>query len=269
MNAHAMKKPGKRLATVLALILLAGGEATWALAAAPTLTAEQARAIGHRIWHNEGLGKVENLTVWNAGEDFPSFGIGHFIWYPAGVNGPFEESFPGLLDRLRAAGHALPPWLADAAHAPWSSREAFLSVRDGAELAGLRRLLQDTVAEQIAYIMERMEKAPGMLDAAASVETRAHIERQFARVAADPRGAYALIDYVNFKGDGASPRERYRGEGWGLLQVLERMDPAAGDVIVEFVAAADFVLTRRVANAERDESRWLPGWRKRLGTYLE
>lgn len=265
-----MKKTGKIPAAALVLVLLAGGWPVWARAAVPTLTAEQAREVGHRIWHNEGLGKVENLTVWNAGEDFPSFGIGHFIWYPAGVDGPFEESFPGLLDRLRASGHALPPWLAEARHAPWSGREAFLAVRDGAELAGLRRLLQDTVAEQIAYIMERMDKAlPGILEATASAEARARIERQFERVAADARGAYALIDYVNFKGNGASPRERYRGEGWGLLHVLERMDPAAEDVIAEFVAAADFVLTRRVANADRDESRWLPGWRKRLGTYLE
>lgn len=265
-----MKKPEKTPAALLALVLLAGGWPTWTFAAVPGLTAEQAREVGHRIWHNEGLGRIENLTVWNAGEDFPSFGIGHFIWYPAGVDGPFEESFPGLLDRLRAAGRALPPWLADARRAPWSSREEFLAARDGAELAGLRRLLQDTVAEQTAYIMERMEKAlPGILDAAASAEARAHIERQFDRIAADPRGAYALIDYVNFKGDGTSPRERYRGEGWGLLHVLERMDPAAGDVIAEFVSAADFVLTRRVANADRDESRWLAGWRKRLGTYLE
>lgn len=265
-----MKKMRRMPVSILAFALLAGGWPLGTLAAVPALTAEQAGDIGRRIWFNEGLGRTENLTVWNAGEAFPSFGIGHFIWYPAGVNGPFEESFPGLLDRLRAGGQVLPPWLSDARHAPWSSREEFLAVRDGPELTGLRRLLQDTVAEQIAYIMERMERAlPGILDAVASVEARAHIERQFGRVAADPRGAYALIDYVNFKGDGASPRERYRGEGWGLLHVLERMDPAAEDVMAEFVTAADFVLTRRVANADRDESRWLAGWRKRLGTYLE
>ena len=29
-----------------------------------------------------------------------------------------------------------------------------------------------------------------------------------------------MIDYVNFKGDGLKPTERYKGEGWGLLQVL-------------------------------------------------
>lgn len=255
-------------AGMLMLTLFAGG---WAacLAAPLVLTMEQAEEVGRRIWQNEGRGLAENLAVWNAGEDFPSFGIGHFIWYPEGVTGPFEESFPGLLERLRASGLSLPPWLADARHAPWTSRDEFLALRDGEEIAELRHLLQNTVAEQTAYIIERMEAAlPKILDAAPSPAARAHIERQFRRVAADPRGAYVLIDYVNFKGDGSSPRERYRGQGWGLLQVLERMRPDA-EAISEFVAAADYVLTRRVANAGRDESRWLPGWRKRLSTYLE
>lgn len=256
-------------AAVLVLALTAGSWSAGVGAPLLALTPEQAEEIGRRIWQNEGRGLVENLTVWNAGEDFPSFGIGHFIWYPAGVTGPFEESFPELIARLRASGRTLPSWLEETAHAPWASREEFLAVRGGSEMAELRDLLRDSIAEQTAYIIERMEAAlPRMLDAASSAAARSHIEKQFRRMMADPRGAYALIDYVNFKGDGSSPRERYRGEGWGLLQVLERMDPAA-DPIPEFVAAADYVLTRRVANAPRDESRWLPGWRKRLSTYLQ
>ena len=252
-------------ACVLALLMLP------ALAAAQngiSLTPAQAEDIGRRIWHNEGLGRVENLTVWNRGEDFPSFGIGHFIWYPAGVTGPFEESFPQLLQHLR--GHTpLPAWLAEARGAPWRSREEFLAALDGDELAGLRRLLQETVPHQLAFIVARMEAAlPKMLEALDTPAARARVERQFYRVARQPNGVYALIDYVNFKGEGASPRERYRGEGWGLLQVLAHMREDAEDVMAEFVRAADHVLTRRVQNADRDESRWLPGWRNRLRTYL-
>jgi hypothetical protein len=257
---------------VLALTLWAGG--CWlsaGVSAAPlvVLTQTQAEELGRRIWQNEGRELVENLAVWNAGEDFPSLGIGHFIWYPEGVTGPFEESFPGLMTRLRERGYSLPSWLAEARHAPWTSREEFLAARDGEEMAELRTLLRESIAEQTAYIIERMEAAlPKILDAAHSPAARAHIETQLRRLVADSRGAYALIDYINFKGDGSSPRERYRGEGWGLLQVLERMDPDA-EAIPAFVAAADYVLTRRVANAGRDESRWLPGWRKRLSSYLE
>jgi hypothetical protein len=79
-----------------------------------------------------------------------------------------------------------------------------------------------------------------------------------------------LMDYVNFKGEGVSPSERYRGQGWGLLQVLETM-PATGPAIPAFVEAADKVLTRRVANSPpaRGEARWLAGWRNRLETYTK
>lgn len=232
-------------------------------------TAAEAAEIGRKIWRNEGAGKPENLAVWNAGEDFPSFGIGHFIWYPVGVSGPFEESFPQLLRHL-GEDRALPAWLAGARGAPWRSREEFIAASDGPELRELRRLLGETVAQQTGFIVARMQAAlPVMLAAIDAPEVRARVERQFHRVAGAPNGLYALIDYVNFKGEGSNPRERYRGQGWGLLQVLEQMDEHADDVMKEFARSADFVLTRRVANADRDESRWLPGWRKRLQTYLQ
>ncbi len=42
-------------------------------------------------------------------------------------------------------------------------------------------------------------------------------------MAASPNGVYALVDYVNFKGEGTLATERYQDHGWGLLQVLEGM----------------------------------------------
>lgn len=232
------------------------------------LTPEQARQIGERIWHNEGLGRVENLTVWNRGEDFPSFGIGHFIWYPQGVDGPFRESFPQLLRHLERTVD-LPQWLAQADGAPWRSRDEFYRQIDSAGMRELRQLLHATIPLQVEFIVRRMEAAlPAMLETLPDEARRDHVERQYRRVARHPNGLYALIDYVNFKGEGTSPDERYRGEGWGLLQVLEQMRDGH-DAMPEFVRAADFVLTRRVDNADRDESRWLPGWRNRLQTYLD
>ncbi len=248
-----------------ALLLLSWGGAL-AAPAPIALSHEQAREIGQRIWHNEGAGRVENLTVWNKGEEFPSFGIGHFIWYPEGYDGPFVESFPALLRHLEKTT-TLPKWLAAAKGAPWRTRAEFYAAVDGAEMQSLRRLLHDTIPQQTAFIVARLEGAlPKMLQSVPSQPQRQRIERQFYRVAAHPSGLYALIDYVNFKGEGTSPTERYNGTGWGLLQVLEEMGDD-GEVMEEFIRAADFVLTRRVHNAERDESRWLPGWRNRLKTY--
>ncbi len=83
----------KRSLPLLATLLsacLAGSS----LAAGLAISDGQALAAGKRLWHNECAGTVEGLTSWNTGEDFASLGIGHFIWYPAGRRGPFDESFP-------------------------------------------------------------------------------------------------------------------------------------------------------------------------------
>lgn len=231
------------------------------------LTDVQASKIGEQIWQNEGLGRVDYLTVWNKGEAFPSFGIGHFIWYPAGVDGPFMESFPALRDYLDAY-MVLPRWLVEAEHSPWQSREQFYQQFDSAQMRELRQLLEQSVSLQVAVIIQRMEAAlPKMLASLAEPSQRLRVEQQFYRVAAEPSGPYALIDYINFKGEGVAVSERYQDEGWGLLQVLMEMNPQASDVMAEFARSADAMLTRRVENAPRDESRWLPGWRKRLQTY--
>jgi hypothetical protein len=46
---------------------------------------------------------------------------------------------------------------------------------------------------------------------------------------------------------------------------------SSANALKAFVAAAKAVLSRRVANAPdaKKERRWLPGWHKRLDTYLE
>src|SRR5438067_13795432 len=66
--------------------------------------------IGRKVWRNECNNSVEELTAWNLGEDFASLGIGHFIWYPAGKRGPFEESFPKLVSFAEARGEPFPAW---------------------------------------------------------------------------------------------------------------------------------------------------------------
>jgi hypothetical protein len=230
------------------------------------LSDAQALEIGKRIWKNESGGTVSGLTAWNAGEQFASLGIAHFIWYPTGKRGPFEESFPKLADYMASQGVPVPGWLRGSC--PWPSRWQFTADFQSSRMLQLRNLLKDTIAWQARFAALRMERAlPKMLSAAPAAE-RDRIRNNFYRVAREPLGLYALMDYVNFKGEGVSPNERYRGQGWGLLQVLETM-PATGPAIPAFVKAADKVLTRRVANSPpaRGEARWLAGWRNRLETY--
>lgn len=231
------------------------------------LTPEQVSRIGKRIWVNECAGTVAGLTSWNKGEDFASLGIGHFIWYPAGRRGPFEESFPPLVRYLQSRRVALPAWLGGAMACPWPDRESFSRDAGGSRQADLRRLLSATVREQTEFIMLRLQNALPKMLAQTSRGKRALVEANFNALLATPEGSYAMIDYVNFKGEGTSPTERYKGEGWGLLQVLEEMKRGGG--AGSFGQAAKSVLSRRVANSpkERGEGRWLAGWHSRCDGY--
>ena len=235
---------------------------------------EELETIGELIFINEGAGKPENLTVWNEGEEFASLGIGHFIWYPEGREYRFFETFPDVLEFMNENGAQPPGWILESAdpELPWSTREEFYRDFDSPEMVGLRNFLLETIPLQSLYMAGRLERSlPEILDSAPESE-RAHVRDQFYRVANSPMGIYVLIDYVNFKGEGTKETERYGGQGWGLLQVLTLMEgtePGFG-ALEEFADKAELVLVRRVNNSppERDEKRWLPGWRNRLSTYV-
>ena len=154
---------------------------------------------------------------------------------------------------------------------PWPDRASFLADKSGPRQQELRRLLSSTVRQQTEFIQIRSrESLPKMLAAAGPNAGR--VRHHYELLSATPEGTFALIDYVNFKGEGVSPAERYNGRGWGLLQVLENMAPrGAGDAPAAFADSASKVLTLRVQNApaERNESRWLPGWKNRCQTYKQ
>ena len=211
------------------------------------------------------------MTSWNAGEDFASLGIGHFIWYPKEKRGPFEESFPKLVSFISGRGAKLPKLLLGVGDlpCPWNSRAEFLRAQQTPEMKQLRQFLVDTIDLQAEFLVKRLENAlPKMLNEAPAAE-REDVRRQFEQMTSTPEGCYALVDYVNFKGEGVLQTERYRDQGWGLLQVLEGMHGSGAGTVAEFSRSAAAVLARRVQNAppERKESRWLSGWLNRVNSY--
>jgi hypothetical protein len=256
----------RQVGFTLAIITLAN----FSLHAAIDISSADALRIGKRIWQNECGGTVSGLTSWNVGENFASLGIGHFIWYPKGQGGPFDESFPKLVRFVSAHGAKLPQFLL-AGHdtfCPWNSRAEFQQAIDSPKMKQLRQFLVDTIDLQAQFLVTRLQEAlPKML---AETADRQNVQRQFDRVAATAQGCYALVDYVNFKGEGTLASERYHGEGWGLLQVLENMH-GAQSALDEFAASAKTVLRRRVTNSppERGEARWLPGWLARVAEYAK
>lgn len=238
-----------------------------------SLTPQEAERIGRRVWQNESAGRVEGLTAWNAGENFASLGIGHFIWYPTGQRGPFVESFPALLQYMNDRGAPPPDWLFTVRGCPWPTRDAFMAAQNTPQMRSLRNYLAATVPLQTEFLILRLENALPKMLAAGGGGDRALIRGRFYAVASTTNGKYALIDYVNFKGEGTSPTERYNDQGWGLLQVLEDMQgrPEGQEAVAEFSRAAIRVLERRVRNApaERNEGRWMAGWRNRCLTYAQ
>lgn len=237
-----------------------------ARAAAGAAGALNLDALGRRIWQNECAGSTEGLVSWNSGEDFPSLGIGHFIWFPAGVQAPFDESFPRFVAYARQRGVQVPSFfLGDA---PWANKQAFLADRSGRADA-MRRWLAGHVRLQTEFIVLRSREALGRMMSCSSRPR--DVQARYRALAATTQGMYCLVDYVNFKGEGTKASERYLGQGWGLLQVLEEMRgyPQGRAATAEFSRAAAAVLRRRVQNApaSRGESRWLQGWLNRCATY--
>jgi hypothetical protein len=160
----------------------------------------------------------------------------------------------------------VPAWLLTTADCPWASREAFNRDAKGERQQQLRSLLASTLREQTEFIIQRLTMAvPAMIRSGGASVAASH-----ALLSQTPEGLYAMIDYVNFKGEGLSPKERYQGQGWGLAQVLGEMHATdARSAPAAFAEAAKKVLSRRVENAPpaRTEARWLAGWKSRCDGY--
>lgn len=238
------------------------------------LSGPQLEWVGQQIFQNECAGKESCLVHWNKGEAFPSLGIGHFIWYPREIDARFVESFPALVDFMRHRSVALPDWLEklDPLDAPWPDRDAFLAEQESHQARSLRRFLAGEKAAQVAFMFARAQASLVRIVEAVPDPEREAIRQRIAALSATAGGTYALIDYVNFKGEGLSPREAYQGQGWGLLQVLQMMPKTDGTcALQQFRQAAAKVLTQRAENAANpiEREQWLRGWLVRLQTYRE
>lgn len=249
----------------------------------PELTDDDYRFIASRIALNETGGLDRHLTHWGAGEDFPSLGIGHFIWFPAGVDAPFDESFPSLVAYLHTHavdGPPMPAWLQRqfreqgvAFDAPWPDKQRFDEALDSDAMLELRLWLAATAPGQARFIAQNFVERWNALELPG--DEKKTLTRLLHQLVETPQGLFAVIDYVNFKGLGTNPRERYDGHGWGLLQVLNDVAAARGpndgteDLVRRFSEAAASRLRQRVALSPpaRNEQRWLEGWIERVSQY--
>ena len=229
--------------------------------------------LGRNIFENECDSNFECLTTWNKGEEFPSLGIGHFIWYHSEQESPFEETFPQLIEFMRANDAPGPAWLFEqiGLDSPWRSRINFYASFYDPNMTELREFLAQHKKLQVEFIIARFNQTLGQIVLDFPDSEKSAVEDLIQTIGSDfnPHGLYALIDYVHFKGTGLNPSERYDGHGWGLRQVINNMLEKQAS-LQNFVKSAEYILERRVNHAplERSEQQWLAGWHKRLGTYL-
>lgn len=242
------------------------------------LSDKQADFIAQKVWKNEGAGLDKYLVHWNEGEDFASVGIGHFIWFSRGHTERFREVFPMLLAFMENRDVKMPSWLNSKTPLPWNTKAEFYAAKKAKskKYMELFTFLKSTMPLQAAFMAQRLNEAlPQILKTIDEPKKQELVQRRFNEVmhskdgSVSEDGLYVLLDYTNFKGEGTLKSERYKGQGWGLLQVLESMDPKESNKQKAFALSAKEMLSRRIKNSppSRGEERWREGWNVRLDTY--
>ena len=87
-----------------------------------------------------------------------SLGIGHFIWYPAGIDKKFTELFPRLLRFFVSRGITLPDWLTPETPAPWSDIDHFKAALNTDEYRQLLVLMKSTFDVQVEFMAQRFSE---------------------------------------------------------------------------------------------------------------
>lgn len=230
-------------------------------------------SVAARIMQNQTGGNTQKLLSWNDRENFATLGIGHFIWYPANNKGRYTESFPVFVEYAKAYNVALPRWLANQYKqgAPWPNSATFNRSQNDPQLRELREFLQQTQNLQANFMAARLQQTIPVMLSNLPASERQRVQNNYQAVLKSPDGLYPLLDYVQFKGNGLNPAERYRNQGWGLLQVLQEMRTVqpGPEALSEFRRAADDTLVRRIANAPAAarEARYLSQWLDRISSY--
>ncbi len=236
------------------------------------LSPEQKEAIGKKVWMNEAGGSVDKLTHWNKGEDFPSLGIGHMIWQPEGKTSIYGDSFKSFVKKMEDQKNPdLPKWLNSEMGSPWKSKGEFEANFNSPKMKELREFLTKTIPQQTDHLISRLEESKTKILDASSPQNKDRVGKNFDKVLkSGPEGAFAMVDYVNFKGEGLTMQPSYNNNNWGLRQVLENMKDT-GNPVKDFSESAKRTLQNRVDNApagkQAQEREWMKGWSKRVDDY--
>lgn len=239
------------------------------------LTNAQAQVVGDKIWNNETTyrfdqpktwSRHELLTFWNQEEPFPSIGIGHFIWPPENYTGPFSEGkFHKVIAYIKSKTSLSIPRALCERYCPWKTREDFYKNFHSPEMQEIRDFLWNNRGLQLQFMLEHVNKTIRDI-----LAVDPSLSDTISALLKEPNGPYTLVDYLNFKLTGLDPKQRYNGQGWGLMQVLQNMKNHPAPTSCEsFSFSARYLLILRVLNSPVDENQhlWIPNWVARTNSY--
>lgn len=236
--------------------------------AALNISSFDSKKIGEKIWKNEHKpGDKSGLVQWNDGEDFLSVGNGHFTWHNELTQSNINNSFPELINYIKTNHpEQYIPLFLTMEKSPWINRDNFIKSKKTNHddlIIQMEKFFLGNFEVQCDFFIYNLEKT---LTTIIEQSNKPDLMKgKLKALTNTEQGVYALADYVNFKGSGLNTNERYNGQGWGLLQVLEDMQ---GTSLESFVDSARDTLILRAVNNPSDE-KWLKGWQNRLNTYLE
>ena len=104
--------------------------------------------------------------------------------------------------------------------APWVCREQIL--KDMLKVNEVRSLLASTIDLQIKFIIDQFkQQLPGIMEAAPS-RYKSKIMYNTNLMLSFPQGSYALVDYLNLKGNGLSQTEELKGQRMGTITSADK-----------------------------------------------
>ena len=199
------------------------------------------------------------LIDWNASEDFASLGLMHATW---GSEKTIKHgnTFSQFVKFASEHGYELPNFLTVSLDNPWSSRKQFFASKysNDIRMVELQKFLEQTTDLQVQFLIDRVYKCLNSF--LLQFDSYDSEKELLLNLISTSEGLLAVIDYINFKGEGKLSDE----SKWGLLNVLEFMKNFTDrSALNSFIASAKMILMQRHPKYQI----YAEGWNLRLEGY--
>jgi hypothetical protein len=199
------------------------------------------------------------LIDWNPTEDFASLGIMHATW---GGEKTIKHgnTFSKFVIFSKSKGISIPMFLNNSLENPWKSRSDFFASKYSFDIRmqELQIFLNNTVDLQVEFLIDRVLSCLTLF--LNQLDSYSYEKIALKQLISSSDGLLAVIDYINFKGEGDFNDE----SKWGLFNVLSHMKNFADKAPLDsFINSAKLILKLR----HPKYNLYANGWNSRLESY--